>query len=150
MIYLIHHGDALPREVDPQRPLSHRGRADTDRVANAAAARGVRPAVIWHSGKLRARQTAEAFRRACNPLASLTAVRGLQPSDPPEWMADQLRGEAREVMLVGHMPNLERLLNLLTEGRADGERRFPAHGLVALDEDGDRWVERWTLGPAEI
>lgn len=145
MIYLVHHGDAVPPEVDPQRPLSDRGRADAERLAKAAAGRGVSPAVIWHSGKLRARQTAEAFWRACNPLASLTAVRGLQPSDPPDWMADQLRGEAREVMLVGHMPNLERLLNLLTQGRADGERRFPPHGLVALEEVAGLWLERWQL-----
>ena len=38
------------------------GRAQAVVVANALLARAVKPACIWHSGKLRARQTAEAVR----------------------------------------------------------------------------------------
>ena len=105
--YLAHHGDALGPEVDPQRPLSPRGRAQVDDLAARAAARGVRPAVIWHSGKLRARQTAEAYWRACNPLAEFTATRWAQPGDPPR-LADLLEVETRDVMLVGHMPHADR------------------------------------------
>ena len=106
MIYLVHHADALPPEADPQRPLSGVGRASADLLAKDAAARGIKPVAIWHSGKLRARQTAEAFLRACNPLAEFSAIRGLQPGDPPEWIRDLVAGETREVMLVGHMPHL--------------------------------------------
>jgi phosphohistidine phosphatase len=84
MVYLVHHADAVSPEVDPQRPLSERGRAHAERLAGEAAARGVKPAAVWHSGKLRARQTAEPFWRACNPLAEFAAIRGLQPDDPPE------------------------------------------------------------------
>ena len=64
------------------QPLSLTGRAWADRAALDAAGRGAHPAAIWHSGKLRARQTAEAFWRACNPLATFSAERGLQPGDP--------------------------------------------------------------------
>ncbi|MEQ1910662.1 MAG: histidine phosphatase family protein, partial [Vicinamibacterales bacterium] len=74
-LYLAHHGDAVGPGVDIRRPLSDAGRADTERVAAAAAARGAKPIVIWHSGKLRARQTAEIFWRACNPLAEFSATR---------------------------------------------------------------------------
>ena len=98
--------------------------------------------VVWYSGKLRARQTAELFWRACNPLADFSVVRGLQPTDPPEWMADELAGETQDVMLVGHMPNIERLLRLLIEGRTEGTTAFPVHGIVALEAIEARWVER--------
>ncbi len=145
MIYLVHHAAAVGPEIDPQRPLSAAGRAHAERVARQAAERGVRPAVIWHSGKLRARQTAEAFWHACNPLAPLTAVRGLQPSDPPEWVKDLVTGETREVMLVGHMPNLARVWSLLTGGNAEAASGFPEHGLVALDALDDRYVERFRI-----
>ena len=83
MILLVHHGPAVGPEIDPMRPLSSVGRAATERLAAAVAQRGVQPHAIWHSGKLRARQTAELFWKACNPLASFSAERGLQPGDPP-------------------------------------------------------------------
>jgi phosphohistidine phosphatase len=148
MIYLVHHADAVGPEVDPQRPISPAGREHVNALAQACATRGVKPAAIWHSGKLRAKQTAEAFQRACNPLAPLTAVHGLQPADPPNWMRDTLAGDDRELMIVGHMPHLARLLTLLVSGRESPALEFPLHGIVALDAQGERWVERWKLESA--
>ena len=146
MILLIHHADALSPAVDPMRPLSSVGLAGAARVAEGVAVRGAHPDVIWHSGKLRARQTAEAFWRACNPLATMTAVRGLQPDDPPSWMRDQLAGEERTIAVVGHMPHLPRLLAMLVSGSADlSGPSFPLHGCVALEPDGDRWREVWRI-----
>src|SRR3954447_20572544 len=99
LLLLVHHGDAVAPGIDSMRPLSAVGRAATERLASAAARRGVKPDVIWHSGKLRARQTAEQFWMACNPLASFSATRGLQPDDPPVWMRDQLAGETRNIVI---------------------------------------------------
>ena len=101
---------------------------------------------VWHSGKLRARQTAEAFWRACNPLAEFAAIRGLQPDDPPNEIITLLAGETRDVMLVGHLPSLPRLLQALL-GPHQGEPpvSFPQHGLVALEAAGAKWTERWRI-----
>ena len=145
MLYLVHHADAVGAEADPQRPLSMAGRAHADALALKAAERGVKPAAIWHSGKLRAKQTAEAFWRACNPLAEFSAVRGLQPTDPPQWIRDRIPSERRDLMLVGHMPNLPKLLGLLLTESPDAPLDFPQHGIVALELEGDRWVERWRI-----
>jgi phosphohistidine phosphatase len=149
MIYLVHHAAALDADVDAQRPLSPEGRVHAARLAADAAARGVRPDVIWHSGKLRARQTADAFRSACNPSAELSAIRGLQPSDPPEWIRDRVTGEDREIMLVGHFPSLPRILHALVTGANDGgSDDFPLHGVVALEPDGKLWKPTWESGRA--
>jgi len=145
VIYLVHHADAVGPDVDSQRPLSEAGRHQAERLALEAAGRGVKPAVIWHSGKLRARQTAEPFWRICNPLAEFSAIRGLQPNDPAEWIRDLLTGETRHVMIVGHMPSLPAIHELLLGGRAAPAGSFPLHGLVALEHDGGRWHERWRL-----
>ena len=145
MIYLVHHADAVGPDVEPQRPLSAAGKSHAEALAAEAAARGVKPAIIWHSGKLRARQTAEPFLRLCNPLAELSAIRGLQPMDPPEWIKDLVTGEQREVMLVGHMPHLPRVLTLLTTGSELPLLGFPQHGAIALEASGEMWVERWRL-----
>ena len=148
MLYLVHHAEALDTDVDPQRPLSAAGRAHAVRLAAELAARGVRPDAIWHSGKLRARQTAEAFWRACNPLASLSAQRGLLPGDPPQWIADRLIAEDDEVLVAGHMPQLALLLRLLVSGDAHAPTpEFPAHAVIALERQDSGWREVWRIVP---
>ncbi len=149
-LFLVHHADAVGPDVDVRRPLSDRGRDEAARAAADAATRGAKPAVIWHSGKLRARQTAEAFWKACNPFAELSATRDIQPADPPLWMSDRLRAEDRDVMIVGHFPYLAKLLSLLLTGAEDGALDFPPHGVVALETDagGERWTERWRTAAA--
>ncbi len=143
-LVLVHHGDAVGPDLDPQRPLSAVGRKQVALLAEEAARRGVRPSVIWHSGKLRARQTAEAFRRTCNPFAELSATRDLQPDDLPERMRDRLRGASDDVLIAGHFPHLPRLLGVLIPS---GTGAFPPHGIVALtsDDAGATWTEAWTL-----
>jgi phosphohistidine phosphatase len=144
--------------VDPARPLSTRGRGDVRLLAERAAALGAKPALIWHSGKLRAKQTAEAFWRACNPLATFAAVRGLQPLDPTNWIVEALSAESRDVMIVGHFPQLPQLLAHLVLNRRDAPPMpFPIDGMVALQDaeaegnTGDRseekkgWTEIWRL-----
>jgi phosphohistidine phosphatase len=99
--------------------------------------------VVWHSGKLRAKQTAEMLWRECNALAEFSATRDLQPDDQPQWIRDRLRAESRDIMIAGHFPHLPRLLGLLTAGAEN----FPLHGLVALstDDEGETWKELWRI-----
>ena len=149
MIYLVHHAEAVPPEIDARRPLSDRGRAQAQLLAFDAARLGVKPECIWHSGKVRARQTAEIFWRECHPFAHLSAERGLLPADPPIWMRDRLCGETRQLMAVGHMPHIARLLRVLLGGDADSSAvTFPVNGMVALDATGDGWTEAWRLDPS--
>ena len=145
-LYLVHHGDAVGPEVDPRRPLSTQGRAEVERIAAQAAGLGARPAVVWHSGKLRAKQTAEAFWRACNALGEISASRDLQPGDPPVWMRDRLIGESRDILIAGHFPHLPGLLALL-QARDDTSSAFPLHGIVGLrtEDGGATWIEEWRL-----
>jgi phosphohistidine phosphatase len=146
-VFLVHHGDAVGAEIEPSRPLSPSGHAGVKRLAEDAAARGAKPAVVWHSGKLRAKQTAEAFWRACNPFAEFAATRDLQPEDAPQWIRDRLRGESRDIMLVGHYPHLPSLLTLLLGEDPASFVSFPQHGVVALtrDDDGETWREVWRI-----
>lgn len=143
-LFLAHHGDALPASVDPMRPLSEAGREAVTRLAGLAAGLGARPQQIWHSGKLRARETAEIYWRACNPLASVMAVRHLQPNDDPALVRGDLAGESADLMLVGHYPHLPGLLALLLGDPAGTS--FPQHGIVALEGAAtEGWEERWRL-----
>jgi len=142
-VLLVHHADAVSPVVDTQRPLSAVGRDQAALMAEQAKARGFEPAAIWHSGKLRARQTAEPFLRL-SPFAQFKMVRGLLPEDPAEMMRDTLKGEDRDLILVGHMPSMPALAHLLA-----GSDAFPAHGIVALEtiDGGLTWKELWRCGP---
>lgn len=145
-LYLVHHGVAVGPEEDAQRPLSNVGLAGVARVAAKAAARGAKPDVVWHSGKLRAKQTAQEFWRACNALAEFSASRDLQPDDPAQRMRDRLRGETRDILIAGHFTHLPRLLSLLVSG-GDAGADFPVNGIVALvtDDEGETWRELWRI-----
>jgi phosphohistidine phosphatase SixA len=144
----VHHGDAVGPDVDPQRPLSSRGLAAVDALVDRFLAECARNAdigpraleVIWHSGKLRARQTAEAFLRA-SPFAEFKFVRGLRPDDPPEIILETIAHETRDVVLVSHMP----LLPAIRQRLSPGQTTFPPHGLVLLDENAGVWRELLVL-----
>ncbi|HUK34579.1 MAG TPA: hypothetical protein VLV86_11740 [Vicinamibacterales bacterium] len=150
-LVLVHHGEAVGPDVDPRRPLSTWGRDAVDHLAQYAAAQGVKPAVIWHSGKLRAKETAEAFWRACNPFAEFSATRDLQPDDPPQWIRDRLRGESRDILIAGHYPHLPRLLALLIGAGPDRTdlQTFPQNGVVVLasGDEGETFSEEWRRDP---
>lgn len=140
-ILLIHHAQALGPEVDPQRPLSTPGLEQAARMAQIAKEHGAAPQAIWHSGKLRSRQTGEAFLRICSPFAQFKMVRGLGPADPPAIMAQTLLAESSDIALVGHWPHLPALLAALSPASAP----MPRHGVVALtsDDHGLSWTEAW-------
>ena len=80
-LYLAQHGDSLPEEINSERPLSERGREDVQRVAQFVGAYGMRVKRVYHSGKLRARQTAELFATEVASEEAVEAVAGINPND---------------------------------------------------------------------
>ncbi len=51
MLYLMQHGKAKPKEVDPERSLSDEGVEEVERVAAFLEKAGIKVAEIFHSGK---------------------------------------------------------------------------------------------------
>lgn len=146
-IYLVQHGKALSREQDPERGLAPEGRAQTGRIAEVAAGYGVKVARIEHSGKARAEQTAAILAAALSPPGGSSPRSGLAPNDDVVAVARTL-DPGSGLMLVGHLPFMERLTGHLVAGDA-GRRvfRFQGGGIVCLDRDDDGWHIRWALMP---
>jgi len=148
-LYLVQHGKALPADVDPERGLAAEGKAEVERIAGVARGYGVAVGSIRHSGKKRARETAEILAAALSPRGGMDEAEGLAPNDDVIPVARGL-DEAEDLMIVGHLPFLERLAAYLVTGVA--ERRVFAlqnGGILCLDrEAGDRWwFIRWALMP---
>jgi phosphohistidine phosphatase len=146
-LYLVQHGQAKPEDEDPQRPLTARGADDVTWVAHWGIDRfGVRPSRITHSDKTRARQTAEIWGR-------LTGVDpeqgdGLAPNDDPTTWARRVAAETADLMLVGHLPHLAKVVSLLLTGDADRQLvGFCQGGLVAVEHDVG-WAATLVLPPS--
>lgn len=148
-IYLVQHAQSLPKEVDPEKGISPDGRASAEAIAGVARGYGVQVSQIRHSGKKRARETAEIFGHALQPADGVIASPGLAPLDDVTLVADAL-DPASNVMLVGHLPFMERLAAYLVTGTATRPVfRFQNAGIVCLDlyADFGSWIVTWSLSP---
>jgi len=148
-IYLVQHGKSLSKELDREKGLSPEGRADVERIAQVAREYGVAVTRIKHSGKKRARETADIFHAALGPKGGMEAASGLNPLDEVITVARNLRS-GDNMMLVGHLPFMEKLVSFLITGSADTKVfRFQNGGIVCLDQDPetDAWIITWTLMP---
>jgi phosphohistidine phosphatase len=152
LIYLVQHADAKKEEEDPARPLSERGMKDIEKVASYVSQLGVKIHKIFHSNKLRAKQTAEILTAILKPDKGMSEVNGLAPLDDPNIWATRLKDVPDDIILVGHLPHLARLSSLLLCGNADKNTvSFRMAGIVCLkmDELGV-WSLQWMLTPEII
>jgi len=148
-IYLVQHGSSLSKDQDPEKGLSAEGKEDTARIAEVARGYKVSVGAIGHSGKKRALQTAEIFAAALKPEAGVHQMEGLKPLDDVAAFAEKLTPQS-QLMVVGHLPFMEKLTSFLITGHADRPVfKFQNSGIICLDEgpDGKGWVITWTLMP---
>lgn len=139
----------MPKEVDPEQGLSDEGWAETKKIALAAREHGLKIARIMHSGRKRAAQTAEIFAASLRPHGGLTQGDGLNPLDDVATFSVKI-DESEDLMLVGHLPFLERLASFLIIGIPEKSViRFQNSGIVCLGKDtaADHWTIRWSLFP---
>jgi phosphohistidine phosphatase len=148
-LYLVQHGEAVPEDVDPARPLSPSGHADVARMASFLAAAGVRVGRIMHSGKRRAEQTAVLLSAALEPGTTPVVRPGLSPKDPTDEVAQAVTAWDQDAMLVGHLPFMAKLVSRLVAGREDaGVAAFHPGSVVCLERtEQQRWVIAWMVRP---
>lgn len=115
-LYLVQHGDAKPKEEDPDRPLSETGIKETKAIAAKLQKLGTKPTKIFHSPKLRAKQTADLFSSALK--ADTEETEGLKPIDDPNMIQEKLKTleETGSYFFIGHLPHMEKLAALLLTG----------------------------------
>ncbi len=148
-VYLVRHGEALPKEVDPDRGLSEEGRRDVEKVAAFLKGLSIEVESVWESGKKRATQTAGIMAAAVRSRRGVESRSGMAPNDPVEPVAEKLDSQPGDIMLVGHMPFLADLASQLILGRQGQELiRFPAAAVVCLESGSKgRWAVGWMVEP---
>lgn len=125
--------------ADHDRPLKKRGRRDAPRMGELIRDEGLTPDLIVSSTAKRARQTAAPVAEACGYEGEVQFTRDLYHADPEEivQVLRPLPDEAERVLIVGHNPGLEDLVEALT----DGYERMPTAALAQIELPIERWAD---------
>jgi phosphohistidine phosphatase len=130
-VYFAQHGLAVDKTIDPARPLSDIGIEQSTSVAQALYDYTLRDNAvpvthIFHSGKLRAAQTAEIFASVLQhdslQQVSISAVDYLSPNGDVKQTAKQL--VVKNALYVGHLPHLEKLTDYLICGVESSDEKI--------------------------
>ncbi len=143
VLYIVQHGDAMPKDVDPDRPLSAKGRADIQRLAERLSQHDVRVAQIFHSGKTRARETAEILSPLLDTDGEIEERTGLAPNDSPEELIQQLQDTDKDTLIASHLPLVSRTVSQALTGSPDSQLVDFSPGSIAGIRRGDD--DTWQL-----
>ncbi len=149
-LYLVRHG-ITASTANAEQTLSEMGMQQTQDVGRFLKKAGVEIDEIIHSEKWRAKQTAQIIAQIAAPDLTLIEKSGLKPNDPIEPLLHEIATFDRNVMLIGHLPFLEKLLTTLTLGT---ETLCPVDlcgtCVVCLQGTGHIWQIAWVVSPQLI
>jgi phosphohistidine phosphatase len=139
-LILFRHGIAIDR-ADPECPaeeerfLTQRGVERTRQAARGLARLRLHPERILSSPWTRARQTAEIVATVLDlDPSSIELTEALLPSAPAAAVLREVESRAaREVLLAGHAPHLDELLNQLVGIGGTGGTRLRKAGAAAIE-----------------
>ncbi|QSR86235.1 phosphohistidine phosphatase SixA [Candidatus Methylacidiphilum infernorum] len=108
-LILVQNAEALPKEQDPDRPLTARGIETASQLGKFFKSMGFNPRKIYHSPKERSRQTAEIIGKALSNEVKLQLFKGLLPGDSIADLLKEIKKIGEDSIIVGHEPTLSKL-----------------------------------------
>ncbi len=126
-------------QPDRERPLNKRGKKEAPKVGKYLKTNNLVPDLILSSTARRAHDTAQAVADACGFDGQVDLYQNLYMSDPTSYL-DILRclpDDASRVLVVGHNPDAEDLLALLT----DVKEHMTTAALAVIDLPISSWEE---------
>ena len=148
-LYLVRHGDAESPLVNPDRPLSAIGIQQIEALAQFLEKSHIFVKRVYHSGILRAEQTANTLAQVVLPDGTPQLLDGLRPDDSVEAMAAQIEKWGDDTMLVGHLPFMGLMASQLTLGHSKNVvvNVETASAICLHYIGGGRWVILWMVTP---
>lgn len=133
---------------DHDRPLNKRGKHDAPRMGQLLREEGLLPDLLVSSSARRARKTAEHVIHHSGFRGETRITGQLYNAGREQLLAAvrDLPDSAGRVLLIGHNPALEELLEALT-----GEcRALTTAALAHVESDADSWQRLGEAGPARL
>ena len=150
-IYLVQHGKAISPEIDPEKPLSPQGQAETIALGKFFAKKSFPLFSILHSKKARAKETAEILGEYLEPELKLEEHSHLAPNDPIDTIITRIEAEDQDLMIVGHLPFMNRLIGKLVTGNEDLPIIHFTNGkTVCLLKERPHYHIEWVVGFEQI
>ena len=146
-LYILQHGEAVPKEVDAERPLSEQGARDIRILAVHLQNMGVQLGTIFHSGKRRAEQSARLVAGVLSPETEPVQTDGLNPNDDPFEILDTIQHMHGNILVASHMPFVSRLCSTLLTGSTDAEFASLPGTLFCLEKIEDKWRLAYMIRP---
>ncbi len=135
-VFLLRHAKAEPGFPDAARPLAARGRDHVRLLGEFLRHREqFMPSVLWCSPLARAQETADRLLDAWGgAIPQRRIVEQLEPEIDPEPLVAELEPLYKDLLIVGHNPNLETLASLLlSRERTRSRIRMKTCSLICLD-----------------
>jgi phosphohistidine phosphatase len=148
-LYLMRHGQAAMKVMDPEQGLTQEGAADIKRLAQQLKQQGIRFQQVIHSEKTRSRQTAEIMAAEIAPEVTLALHDNIKPNDDPQALLAEMDDWQDDTLVVSHLPFAPTLLGLLSGhlGATDAVEFYPGTVVcVSRLADGD-WQFEWVATP---
>tara|TARA_B100000959_G_scaffold270148_1_gene316664 strand:- start:3 stop:482 length:480 start_codon:yes stop_codon:yes gene_type:complete len=134
-LYLLRHGDAVPDQENLLRPLSDQGKEEVRSTATQAKTYGINFDKVLHSTKVRAKQSAEIFCETLGLDVPLQESPHILPMSEPEPMLELCNETSGGLLIVTHLPFVNRLASLLIGGKEDAEQfTFKTASLLCLTQ----------------
>lgn len=146
-LYILQHGEAVAKEIDPERPLSEQGIRDIRILALHMQNMGVQLGNVFHSGKLRAEQSARLVAETISPGIQPLQTEGLNPNDDPTVIIGDIEQINENILIASHMPFVSRLCSTLLTGTVDAEFASIPGTLFCLEKADNKWRLAYMLRP---
>ena len=148
-LYLVQHGESLEKEINPERPLSPKGTEDIKILAEFLSIRIPVVSTIFHSGKLRAKQTAELMALKITNKNGVQKLLGIEPTDFIAPIAYEIESWDEDTIVAGHLPFMAKLVSKLTTGdEAVSTVAYEPGSIVCLEKVTEKkWLILWMLRP---
>ncbi|MGD2246183.1 MAG: phosphohistidine phosphatase SixA [Candidatus Aminicenantes bacterium] len=145
-LYLVQHGLSLSGEVDPEKSLSPEGESESRKIAAFLKEKNVRVDLVWHSSKKRAVQTARIMAEMIS-RPETQERKDLNPMDPVGSFPGRIEKLNKDLMIVSHLPFVQKLAALLLSGAEEKEMISVRNSGIVCLEHTDSWKVLWAVIP---
>ncbi len=151
-LYCMRHGEAEMDIVDSHRCLTCHGQSDIKRIGEYVAKLKISVNHIFHSGLLRAEQTAKIMADCLPGKVQPESMPGLEDGSLVEPLADMIQHWQDDSLLVSHMPFISNLVSYLVTGQShQAITAFPPGMLVMLERSRPGvWQLSLALSPSMV
>ncbi len=151
-LYLVRHGEARPKDIDPDRHLTDKGRRDVRKTAAFLRPMAIKASAVWHSGKTRAAETADLFADSLTAKEGIVEHAGLAPDDPVGPVKKEVDSAVDDLVIAGHLPFLGKLASVLAAGSESADVvAFEEGSVVCLERNTDAaWRIVWAVSPDSL